>query len=339
MAKSEGAPPQAVMMQMINGKLLSRCVSLIAELAIADRLASGPRDVGSLAASTGTDADALYRVLRLLAGLGIFVELPDRRFQNSELSETLRSDAPGSVRHYARWFGTGFHWRMITDLDYSVRTGKPALSKDQPDKTPFEILAQDGSAQETFNDAMTGFSLNEGTAIVQSYDFSRFSRIIDVGGGHGTLAAMISRAAPQARVQVLDLPHVVEGTKKRLEGSGLKNSEAIAGSFLETVPGPVDLCVLKNIIHDWDDAISSRILSNCRNALAEGGRVLVCEMLITPGPENIFTKTIDIEMLVGPGGRERTVAEFTELFARARLKLDRVIETPSSLRLLEAAKP
>jgi hypothetical protein len=192
------------MMQMINWKLLSRCVSLVAELAIADHLKDGPQDVGSLAATTGTRPDALYRVLRVLASFGIFVELPDRQFQNSGLSETLRSDVPGSVRHYARWLGTGFHCRAISDLDYSVRTGKPALLKDHPDKTPFEILSQDRSAQQTLNDTMSGLSLTDGIAIVQSYDFSRFGRVIDVGGGHGTLAAMISRAAPKARVRVLD---------------------------------------------------------------------------------------------------------------------------------------
>jgi SAM-dependent methyltransferase len=335
-AEPEGAPPQAIMMQMINGKLLSRCVSLVAELAIADHLKNGPQDAGSLAATTSTNPDVLYRVLRMLASLDVFVELPDRQFENSPLSETLRSDVPGSVRHYARWLGTGFHWRTVGDLDYSVRTGKPALAKDEPDKTPFEILSRDRSAQQTFNDAMSGLSLADGTAIVQSYDFSRFGRVIDVGGGQGTLATMIARAAPEARLRVLDLPHVIDGTKKRIEDEGLEDRiEAIAGNFLESVPGPADVCVLKNIIHDWDDEISRRILTNCRNALEDGGCVLVCEILITPGPESIPARLIDIEMLVGPGGRERTEAEFVELFATARLKLNRVIETPTPIRLLE----
>jgi hypothetical protein len=150
---------------------------------------------------------------------------------------------------------------------------------------------------------------------------------------------MIARAAPQARVRVLDLPHVIEGTKKRLEDDGLEGRiEAVAGSFLERVPGPADLCVLKNILHDWDDEISTRTLTNCRNALEAGGRVLVCEMVITPGPESLLARIIDIEMLVGPGGRERMEAEFAELFAIAGLKLIRVIETPTPIRLLEAVK-
>jgi hypothetical protein len=135
----------------------------------------------------------------------------------------------------------------------------------------------------------------------------------------------------------LDLPHVIAGTRKRIENSGLQDRiEAIAGSFFETVPGPADLCVLKHIIHDWNDELSTRILANCRSALENDGRVLVCEMLISQGSESIPAKLFDIEMLVGPGGRERTESEFAHLFAAARLKLNRIIETSTPLRLLEA---
>jgi cyclopropane fatty-acyl-phospholipid synthase-like methyltransferase len=273
----------------------------------------------------------------VLASFGIFVELPERHFQNNALSETLRSDAPGSVRHYARWVGTEFHWKMVSGLDYSVMTGKPALAREQPDKDAFEILTQDQSAHQTFNDAMSALSAADGTAIMQAYDFAQLGSVIDVGGGHGTLAVMIARAAPGVRVRVFDLPRVIDGTKKRIAEEGLQDRiEAIAGSFFEKVPGPADVCVLKHIIHDWDDELSRRILTNCRNALADGGRVLVCEMLITPGAESIPAQLFDIEMLLGPGGRERTEGEFEELFGSAGLKLNRVIETATPMRLLEA---
>jgi ubiquinone/menaquinone biosynthesis C-methylase UbiE len=339
MAKPEGAPPRAVMSQIITGQLLSRCVSLVAELAIADHLKNGPQGAPWLAATTGTNPDALYRVLRMLASLGIFSELPNRQFQNSALSEILCSDAPDSLRDLARWFGTAFHCGIVADLDYSVQTGNPTFIKHQPEKTAFEVLSQDQEAQRIFNDAMTGLSLADGSALVQSYDFSRFARVIDVGGGHGTLAVMIARAAPQAKVRVLDLAHVIDGAKKRIEKEGLEDRiEAIAGSFLDKIPAPADLCTLKRVIHDWDDDISRRILTNCRNALEDGGRVLVCETLITPGPESIAANLFDIEMLVGPGGRERTEPEFAQLFAAAGLKLNRVIETSMPIRLLEGVK-
>jgi C-methyltransferase len=123
------------------------------------------------------------RILRVFVSFGIFIEQSDRQFQNSELSETLRRDAPGSVRNYARWLGTDFRWRMVSALDYTVRSGNPAHFRDQPSKTAFEFLAQDRSAQQTFNDA-SDLSLLDGAAIVQAYDFSPFGRIIDVGGRH-----------------------------------------------------------------------------------------------------------------------------------------------------------
>ncbi len=132
---------------------------------------------------------------------------------------------------------------------------------------------------------------------------------------------------------------MVEGTQKRFEQEGLADrAEAVPGNFLEDVPGPMDLCVLKHTIHDWDDETSARILTNCRNALVDDGRVLLCELLVTEGPESLGTKLLDIEMLVGPGGRERTEDEFAQLFASAGLKLTQVIETPTPIRLLEAVK-
>lgn len=334
-----GNPPAKIMMQIISGKCVSRCVSLAAELAIADMLADGPKDVAALAKGTDTSPDALYRVLRTLAGVGVFSELPDRHFQNSPLSATLISDSRGSVRHYARWFGRELHWRIWSGLEFSVRTGKPWAEKDHPDKTPFQVLAEHPADQDVFNHAMAGLSDADGPAIVQAYDFSRFGKIIDVGGGHGTLAMLIAESAPHARVTAFDLPHVIEGATERLSEEGLFGRiDLKSGSFIEGVPEPADLCVLKHILHDWDDETARRILANCRDALSDSGRVLVCEMVIAPGPEGIPALVLDIEMLVGVGGRERTQAEFSELFAAAGLRLERIIGTQTPIHLLEAVR-
>lgn len=330
-------PPRAVMMQMINGKCVSRCISLVAELAIADLLADGPKDVATIASVTGTSPNALYRVLRMLAGMGIFEELAHKQFQNSQLSEALGSDSAMSVRNYARWFGRELHWRIWAGLDYSVQTGKASVFKDHPDNPPFEILAENPVDQEVFNDAMTELSSADSAAIVQAYEFSKFARILEVGGGHGTLAMSIAQEFPHARVTVFDLPHVIEGTRKRLSDEGLVGRiDLRSGSFLDSVPGPADLCVLKHILHDWDDESARRILGNCRDALSDSGRVLICEMVVTPGPEGIAALVLDIEMLVGTGGLERTQLEYSELFAAVGLRLERIIRTHTPIALLEA---
>ena len=335
----EGAqlPPQAVIRRMVGAKLLSRCVSLAAELGIADLLAGGPREVTELAAATQADAEALYRVLRTLAGAGVFDELPDRRFAQNALSEALRSGVPGSMRNYARWFGHPLHWRMVAALDYSVRTGEPSLTEGTG-KGPFEVLAEDAGALAAFNDAMSDLAAADGGTIVQAYDFTPFARIVDVGGGHGVLATFIARAAPHACVTVFDLPHVIAGAEERLAATGAPaNIDTAAGSFLERVPAPADLCVLRNVLLDWRDEQVLCILGNCRAALRDDGRVLVCELLVVPDGDGAPARLLDIEMLVGPGGRLRTEAEFAALFEAAGLRLLRVVSTASPLRLLEGA--
>ena len=337
MQRQADVPSQAAIMQMVHGKCVSRCVSLAAELAIADLIADGPKDVATIASATGTNPDALYRVLRMLAGMGIFVELANKQFRNSPLSEALGSLSDASIRNYARLFGREWHWRIWTGLEYSVHTGKPSTFKDHPDKMPFEVLAENPADQEVFNKAMTELSAAEDPAIVQAYDFSQFGRIIEVGGGHGALALLIVQKTPQARVTVFDLPQVIEGTRERLsDGGSMERIDLKGGSFFDSVPGPADLCVLKHVLHDWDDDRARRILRNCREALSDSGRVLVCEMLVTEGPEGIPALLLDIEMLVGPGGRERTQEEFSELFAAAGLRLHRIIPTQTPIRLLEA---
>jgi len=324
------------MMQLVNGQLVSRALGLVAELGVPDHLAAGPRSTADLASSTGADEDALHRVLRMLAGLGIFTVHPDRRVENTALSDTLRSDTPGSVRGYARWFGTSLHWQAVGDLDHSVRTGESALLKHRSGQNVFEILAEDPVAQATFNDAMTGLSLTDAQAITTAYDFARFRRIVDVGGGHGALAQGIAAVAAESQITIYDLPHVIEGTRRRLAAAGGDRITARAGSFFDGVPGPVDLCVMKHIIHDWSDDQAAAILTNCRAALADDGRVVLCEMVVTGGPEGLPALVLDIEMLLGPGGRERTREEFEALFATAGLRLDRTIPTRSPIHLLEA---
>jgi 2-polyprenyl-3-methyl-5-hydroxy-6-metoxy-1,4-benzoquinol methylase len=295
--------------------------------------------VATLATVTGTRSDSLYRVLRALVAVGVFDELPNRQFRNNALSATLISGSEPSVRQYARWFGRELHWRMYSGLESCVRSGRPWAANEYLDKTPFEVLAEHPADQDIFNRAMAELSEADGPAIARAFDFERFDRIMDIGGGDGTLARLIAAEAPQAKITVLDLPHVIESARERLSKNGFSNRISLkCGSFLDGVPGPVDLCVLKHILHDWDDETALRILRNCRNALSDIGRVLVCEMVIAPGPEALAAMTLDIEMLVGAGGRERTESEFSELFGAAGLCLEQVISTSTPLRLLEAVR-
>lgn len=332
-----GVSPAKTMTDLIGGMCVSRCISVAAELAVADLLAEGPKEVAVLARSIGAHPDALHRILRTLAGAGVFAELPDGRFSNTPLSATLIDGAQGAVRHYARLFGGELHWRMWSGLDGSVRTGRPWAENTYPDKTPFQVLAEQPADQAVFNAAMAELSAADGPAIAHAYDFSQFGRIVDVGGGHGTLARLIAAKAPAAKVTVFDLPHVIEGATERLGDECSMRVDFQGGSFFDSIPR-ADLCVLKHILHDWNDEDARRILTNCRNALNHGGRVLVCEMVVGPGPDGLAALIMDIEMLVGAGGRERTLSEFADLFVEAGLRLERVIGTQGPIQLLEAAR-
>ncbi|RME01990.1 MAG: methyltransferase [Bacteroidetes bacterium] len=330
------APPQAILFQLLGGQIISRAIGLAADLAIADHLAEGAQEITALAAATNTNADALYRVLRLLAGFGIFAELPGRRFGNSPLSEPLRTDAPGSVRHFARWFSDPMRWGALGKLDYSVHTGRPALLDGREDKTVFEVFGEYPASVETFNQAMTSISMGSGHAVVQAYDFRPYRLIVDVGGGHGFLATLIAQAAPDAHVTVFDWPQVAEGAAVAIKQAGLNGRVTTqGGNYLESIPGPADLIVMKNIVHGEPDDGALQLLRNCRAALNDDGRVLVIESVITEGPEGNGARVMDIEMLFGPGGRQRTVDEHRTLLEAAGLRFERLIPT-SETHIIEA---
>jgi 2-polyprenyl-3-methyl-5-hydroxy-6-metoxy-1,4-benzoquinol methylase len=335
------APPpaaalQGTLMQLINGKHVSRCVSLVADLGITNLLADGPVPVDALAARTDSHAPALDRVLRLLTRLGAYAEVQPGVYANTPLSELLGDDHPHSVRDYARWMGTGLHWNIVRDLDFSVATGTPSILKGADTDDIWPVLASHPAEQQVFQDAMTGMSKADGQALAEAYDWTPFGRIVDAGGGEGTLARLIAERAPDAHVTVFDLPHVIEQTREHVAATGLPNLDAQAGSFFESVPAGADLVVMKYIIHDWDDERAVAILETCRAALNDGGKVVLCEMVITDGPESIPAHIFDIEMLLGPGGRERSRAQFAALFERAGFRLTRILDTASALKIVEA---
>jgi precorrin-6B methylase 2 len=326
-------------MGIVMGKVTSKAIGVAAELDVADHLSQGPRPVAELAAACDANADALGRMLRTLAAVGIFSEVGPGVFANSPGSEALRSDVPGSMRAMAMWFGHELHWRIWNELGHSVRTGEIATKELFGTDDVFEVLDDHSDAHQVFNEAMTGLTSMTGRALVDGYDFSPYRHIVDVGGGHGSLALMISDACPEAKVTLYDLPHVVEGAREILTASGrVGQIDTVGGSFFDGVPGPADAYVMKAIIHDWPDERCQEILGHCRDNLNDDGRVIVCEMLITDGPESIPAKMLDLEMLVGPGGRERTESQFADLFASAGLELTRVVATSGPVVALEARR-
>jgi hypothetical protein len=312
---------------------VSRVAQVAAKLDLADLLRDGPRAPADLVAATGTDADALRRLLRALAGFGVFAEDGAGRFGLTPLAEPLCSDAPGgSLRDFAILLGEPESWRAWGALEHSVRTGRPAFEHvfDQP---LFDYLAANPGPARLFDAAMASRSAREAAAFVAAYDLSGLTgTVVDVGGGRGTLLAAVLRANPALSGVLFDLPHVAEAAREALAAAGLAARCRIeTGDFFERVPAGGEAYLLHKVIHDWDDARAGRILAHCRAAMPPrgGGRLLLLEAVVPPGNAPHMAKLLDLSMLVWPGGRERDEAEYRALLAAAGFALARVVPTAS----------
>ncbi len=330
------SPVQQVM-QVACGFIGSAALYVATTLGIADHLASGPQTTAQLALATGTNEDALYRVLRLLGSLGIFAETAPRCFGLTPSAQVLRSDVPGSARGVTRFLPDPFHFRIYANLIAAVRTGTPA-SHTTLGMPVFEYLASNPDYSQIFNEAMTGFSAEDVPAVLAAYDFGGAARIVDVAGGHGELLLSILAKHPEAHGVLTDVSHVVEGARPRIAAAGLADRcSAVAVDFFASVPEGGDIYLLKHIIHDWDDAAALAILRNVRRAMTSPvATVIVLDAVIAPGAEPDFAKFLDIEMLALPGGRERSEPEFRALLAGAGLRLTRVVPTTAPMSVLEA---
>ena len=329
------ASPSQHIIRLAFGFAISQALSLVADLEIADRLAAGERSVDDLAAMTGSHADALYRIMRLLAAEGVFRETSARHFELTDVGEALRSDGSSNSRDLIRMLNRE-PYLAFAQLSYSVRTGLPAFGE-VFGKPRFDWLADHPDEAALFQRAMIALGKDANEAVAEAYDFGPFSRVVDVGGGHGQLLRAILARHPHVSGVLFDLASGIEAAREGA-GGNLPRTEFVAGSFFESVPPGASVYVLKKVIHDWNDKQAVVILRNCRDAMMPHGRVLVAEAIIPAGNEPNQIKLIDANMLVVTGGAERTQAEYATLFAASGLQLERVIATGQPISILEASR-
>ncbi len=332
---TEKLPPSAVLMQMITGFWVSSAIYVAAKLGLADQMAGGSVNADELALSVGAHPGALYRLLRALSSIGVFTETESRFFALTPSGNLLRSDVPGSLRAFSL-AGREIGWEPWGQLLHSVRTGKTAFDHING-MGYFEFLNQNPELARLFDEAMTGFVTMNGLAAAAAYDFSTFSKIIDIGGGNGALMEAVLRQNPQVKGVVFDHPDVVRAAEKRLASSGLSDQcECIGGDFFKTVPPGGNAYLLASVIHDWDDEKAFAILRNCRRAMGSTAKILLLEMIIPPGDSPFFGKLLDLNMLVNFGGRERTEAEYRDLLSSAGFELTRIVQTRTPTSIMEA---
>jgi hypothetical protein len=342
-AEPQHVPPEVAaterLYQIALGYMASAALQVVLELEIADRLVDGPRPVAQLAADAGVDEDSLYRILRTLSSVGVFEEREPRTFA-ANLAASLMRKGPGSFRDMGYWITSPFHFGVYAEMLHSVRTGQPASEKvlGMP-AFAFFARPENQALSARFNNAMTAFSAAVAPAALEVYDFSGIRVLVDVAGGHGQVLASILRAHPGMRGILFDVDHVIAGAAPVLEAAGVRDRvQTAAGDFFAAVPPGGDAYIMKHIIHDWDDARSTAILGNIRTALRQGapdGRLVLLESVLLPANQPDFAKMIDLEMMMMPGGRERTADEFERLFARAGFTLTRIVPTAAGLSVIE----
>jgi len=336
-ATAKEIPPPMQMLQIISGFWIARCVYVLAKLRLADLIKDGPKSIDDLAAATNTHAPSLFRVLRALASVGVVTQ-DGNRFGGTPLSDTVSSDAHGSIRAFAMTELGEEHYPAWGELLHSVQTGGIAFDKAFGEPI-WEFFAKNPENAQIFNDAMSGLTAQANEALHAAYSFSGINKIMDVGGGHGGLITSILQKNPGMTGILFDAPEVIAGAKEKIETSDIADRcEMVAGNFFQSVPAGADTIILKWIIHDWNDEQSVSILKNCHRALPENGKLILVEAVVPETSEPHFSKFIDLNMLVITGGRERTEAEFRKLYEDSGFKLTRVVPTESPFSVIEGVK-
>jgi hypothetical protein len=329
-------PAHVQLIHMATAYWASRLLYVAAKFGLADHLAGGPKTAEALAGPTGTHAPSLHRVMRTLASLGVLTEDDQHRFALTPLGEALRTGAPGSARATVLTLAGDWAWRGFEHFPYSVETGKTGVEKALGEPL-FDWLAKRPDDVSLFSETMIGFHGEEPPAVAAAYDFSGLQTVVDVGGASGNLLTTILERYPEPHGILFDLSHVVRDAPALIQARGLVDRITIdAGSFFETVPVGGDAYLLSHIIHDWSEDQCLTILGNCRRAMKPTGRVLIIEMVLPEGNGPHPGKMLDMMMLVGAGGQERTEPEYRVLLAKAGFNLSKVVPTRSAVSIVEA---
>ncbi|TMQ91584.1 hydroxyneurosporene methyltransferase [Actinomadura soli] len=317
------------------GSMVTQAVHVAARLDLPEILAAGPLPAAEIARRAQADPDATYRLLRLLAGYSIFAERPDGMFESTPMAAALRADTPMNMRDMALLLGGPEHWEDWGHLVDAVRTGEPVPPKLRGMGIYDYLAANPGFAQ-VFVGAMGNLSEVETQPILDAYDFTRYDTIVDVYGGGGSLLAAVLGAAPKSRGVLVDERANDMGAQAIFERAGVADRYSIDGTALfERPPAGGDAYILKHIVHEWSEAKALELLTNVRASINEDGRLLVMEFVVPEGPERHPGKLVDLWLLLLIGGRERTEAQYADLFTKAGFELTQVVGTASAVSIIE----
>lgn len=327
--------PGQQVFELLAGKWVVSAMCTAVSLGFIDALERGPATAAELARDVDGHADAVIRLLDVLVSEGLLVSDADDRYALTSLGQVLTASRLGPL---ARFVGSASQWAPWADLTHSVRTGRAAFEHTHGQKL-FAYLADRPNEARLYDDAVDAFTRHEARALAEAYDFGQVRRVVDVGGGRGTLLVELLRRWPQLRGQLVDLDNVVTAARSRLAAEFGERCDVVAADFRHAVPPGADVYVIKRVLHNWDDAQALRILDTCARAMERNGRLLIAEGILLPPQHRDVTRLLDLEMLVlTDGGRERRKPEFRALLRDAGLRLVETRPLAGTTKLMIAAR-
>ncbi|GAA0267583.1 methyltransferase [Alteraurantiacibacter aestuarii] len=334
----ETPPAAAQLMDIAWGYWTSQILRQTAEMGLADRFSGAPRTADDLCAEYGMHQPSFRRFMRTLTGMGLVETVGPHTYSLTEMGEALKTGAPGSARSTVISLIGKLVSPSWENLDYSLTTGEPGFEKHYG-KGLFEHIQQVPGMAEMFSETMVGIHGKEPPAVAAAYDFSGIGSLVDVGGASGNMLGHILSRHEGLHGVLYDLPHVVADAPALLGKFGVTDRVSIVGgSFFDGVPTGHDAYLMSHIIHDWDEQECATILGHCHAAMHDDGRLLLVEMVLPESDEPHPGKVLDMMMLVGPGGAERTPGEYEHLLAASGFRMTRVVPTASAVSVVEAVK-
>lgn len=327
--------PSSQIMQFITAKWISQPLYVAARLGIADILSAGTRSIHELSSLCNADTDYLYRIMRALAGVGIFSEKENKVFGLTPAAECLQKD---KMKPIALLFLSEWHNAAWENLFNAVVSGSVPFETAHG-MSAFEWLKKHPEEAKIFHEANSIKAMTAHAQILDTCDFSRFTSVADIGGGYGGLLIRILQEYEHLTGTIADRSYLKRDVTEILKKHKLNRRCRFAEcDFFKNVPEDLDCYILSNILHDWDDGSCSVILSNLHSSMKKGARLLIVESIIPPGNVFSVSKLLDLEMLVMGGGKERTEAEFRKLISGTGFNLERIIQTRESLFIIECSK-
>lgn len=323
--------PREKLLLMLSGEWVARGLYVATKLDVAEHLRDGSKSVEELAALTNTHPEALGRLLHMLAGFGVFEEISTGVFKNTESSYLLAKSHPDSLHALSLFYGEEMHtsWE---ELLATIETNTPAFERVYK-ASPFQYFKAHPERAALFQEAMKEKSRAVIQSAVEAYEFSRFQKVYDIGGGYGQFLTALIQKHPTIQGHLFELPQVADAVKKQSP-----NFIVETGDFFQSVPTGGDVYILKSVLHDWEDLKAETILNVCHAAMDHKSTLLIVEVVLQPKEQSPYANCMDLLMLAVTGGKERSIDAFKNMLDRSGFALENIYPTSTEFCILEARK-